>query len=126
MKKTRNHYTPEEKVAILRRHLLNQEPISKLCDEQGLQPTVFYRWQKEFFENGAAAFQTKTRSNHQLEQERIEYLTKKIQTKDEVLAELMAEHVALKKVLGRSKRGLGAARCAGSHRGFCPVLVGED
>ena len=48
-------YTPEEKVAILRRHLLDKEPISNLCDELGLQPTVFYRWQKEFFENGAAA-----------------------------------------------------------------------
>jgi transposase len=100
MKRTRNHYTPEEKVAILRRHLLDQEPISKLCEEQGLQPTVFYRWQKEFFENGAAAFQMKARSSRQPEQERIEYLTKKIQTKDEVLAELMAEHVALKKSLG--------------------------
>jgi transposase-like protein len=32
--------------------LLEKEPISKLCDEVGLQPTVFYRWQKEFFENG--------------------------------------------------------------------------
>jgi transposase len=100
MKKTRNHYTGEEKVAILRRHLLDREPISKLCDEMGLQPTVFYRWQKEFFENGAAAFQTKLRTTHQPEQERIEYLTKKIQTKDEVLAELMAEHIALKKSLG--------------------------
>jgi transposase-like protein len=100
VKKTRKHYTAEEKVAILRRHLLEQEPISKLCDDVGLQPTVFYRWQKEFFENGAAAFRTKVRANPQPEQERIEYLTKKIQTKDEVLAELMAEHVALKKSLG--------------------------
>lgn len=100
MKKTRKHYTPEEKVAILRRHLLDQEAISKLCDELGLQPTVFYRWQKEFFENGAAAFQTGPRANHQPEQERIEYLEKKIQTKDEVLAELMAEHIALKKSVG--------------------------
>ena len=100
MKKQRKHYTPEEKVAILRRHLLDKEPISKLCDELGLQPTVFYRWQKEFFENGAAAFQPKARPSHAAEQERIEYLEKKIQTKDEVLAELMAEHVALKKTLG--------------------------
>src|SRR5438876_11199330 len=53
MKKQRKHYAPEEKVAILRRHLLEKETISKLCDEVGLQPTVFYRWQKEFFENGA-------------------------------------------------------------------------
>ena len=100
MKKSRKHYTGEEKVAILRRHLLEKEPISKLCDELGLQPTVFYRWQKEFFENGAAAFEGKGRSDHQAEQERIAYLQKKIQRKDEVLAELMGEHIALKKELG--------------------------
>ena len=100
MRKERKHHTAEEKVAILRRHLLEKEPISKLCDETGLQPTQFYRWQKEFFENGAAAFERKLRSNHQAEQERIAYLEKKLQTKDEVLAELMAEYVALKKSLG--------------------------
>ena len=100
MKKQRKHYTPEEKVAILRRHLLEKVQISELCDKQGLQPTVFYRWQKEFFENGAAAFEQKARPDHSAEQERVTYLEKKIQTKDEVLAELMAEHVALKKTLG--------------------------
>ena len=93
MKKTRKHYTAEEKVAILRRHLLEKEPISKLCDELGLQPTVFYRWQKEFFENGAAVFQAKGRSDHQAEQERIEYLEKKIQRKDEVDARKCARFV---------------------------------
>jgi len=50
MKKQRKHYTPEEKVAILGRHLLDKEPISRLCDDLGLKPTAFYRWQKEFFE----------------------------------------------------------------------------
>jgi transposase-like protein len=64
-----------------------------------LQPTVFYRWQKEFFENGAAAFAQKARPNHSADQERIANLEKKIQTKDEVLAELMAEFFS-----GRSKR----------------------
>ncbi len=100
MKKQRKHYTGEEKVAILRRHLLDKELVSQLCDELGLQPTVFYRWQKEFFDNGAAAFQKKALTKPRAEQERIEYLEKKIQTKDEVLAELMAEHVALKKSHG--------------------------
>jgi transposase-like protein len=126
MKKQRKQYTPEQKVAILRRHLLENEPISKLCDEVGPQPTVFYRWQKELFENGAAAFEQKRPTNHSADQERIAYLQKKIQTKDEVLAELMAEHVALKKALGNSDRELGSARYAGSDRGFCPALVGED
>ena len=100
MKKQRKHYAPEEKVATLRRHLLEKEPISKLCDEFGLQLTVFYRSQKEFFKNGAAAFEPKRPTNHSADQERIAYLEKKIQTKDEVLAELMAEHVAVKKTLG--------------------------
>ena len=61
MRKERKHYGSEEKVAILRRHLLDKVPVSDLCEELGLQPTVFYRWQKEFFENGAAAFQSKER-----------------------------------------------------------------
>jgi hypothetical protein len=57
----RKHYSPEEKVVILRKHLLDQVPISTICDEYHLQPTVFYRWRKEFFENGAAAFQRQVR-----------------------------------------------------------------
>ncbi len=100
MRRQRKNYTADEKVAILRRHLLERVPISDLCEEHGLHPTMFYRWQKEFFENGAAAFQQRARPNHQAEQERIEYLEKKIQRKDEVLAELMGEHIALKKSLG--------------------------
>jgi transposase len=102
MRKERKHYTSEEKVTILRRHLLDKIPVSDLCEELGLQPTVFYRWQKEFFENGASAFQSKQRPARQVEekQKRIEFLEKKVQTKDEVLAELMAEHIALKKSLG--------------------------
>ena len=126
MRKERKHYTAEEKVAILRRHLLDKVPVSDLCEELGLQPTVFYRWQKEFFENGAAAFQSKSRPDHQAEQQRIEFLEKKIQTKDEVLAELMAEPIALKKVLGNSDQGVGAARRAGPGGGFRPALVGKD
>lgn len=47
MKMQRKHYTPEEKVAILRRHMVEGVPISDLRDDQGLQPTVFYRWQNE-------------------------------------------------------------------------------
>ena len=56
MRKERKHFTPEEKVAILRRRLVDKIPVSELCEELGLRATVFYRWQKELFENGAAAF----------------------------------------------------------------------
>lgn len=65
--------------------------VSDLCEELGLQPTVFYSRQKEFFEKGAATFEQKGGRVHQAEQKRIGYPEKKIQTKDEVLAEPMAE-----------------------------------
>ena len=102
MKKQRKHYTSEEKVAILRRHLLDKEPASKLCDEIGLKPTVLYRWQKEFFENGHAAFDNgrKAKAVEDAKERKIEQLEAKLQRKNEVLGELMEEHVQLKKARG--------------------------
>lgn len=100
MRRRRKHYTGEEKVRILRKHLIDQVPVSDLCDEMGLQPTVFYRWQKEFFEHGAAAFERQGSGKERESQRRIEALEAKIKRKDEVLAQLMEEHVALKKSLG--------------------------
>jgi transposase-like protein len=100
MRKARKNYTAQEKVAILRRHLLDKVPVSELCEEHQLQPTVFYRWQQEFFENGAAAFGRPTRAGNAIEHKRVEFLQSKLAKKDEVIAELLADHIALKKSLG--------------------------
>jgi transposase-like protein len=75
MRKERKHFTPEEKVAILRRHLADKVPVSELCEELRLRPTMFYRWQKELFENGAAAFQSQGRPHRQVEENRRASLT---------------------------------------------------
>ncbi|MCK4826931.1 transposase [bacterium] len=53
----RRKFTAEQKVRILRQHLVEKVSIADICDKHGLHPNLFYRWQKEFFENGAAAFQ---------------------------------------------------------------------
>src|SRR6266699_1442009 len=92
----------QQKVAILRRHLVDRVPVSTLCDEHQLHPTAFYRWLKQFFESGAAAFGPAPRADKQVEarEQRIAALEAKLRIKDEVLAELMEEHVALKKSLG--------------------------
>lgn len=100
MKKKRHNYTAEEKVTILKRHLVDKIPVSDICDQYNLQPTVFYRWQKEFFENGAAAFNNSKSLQEKRRSQRIQALEKKLQTKNEVLSELMEEHVKLKKSLG--------------------------
>lgn len=100
MRKPRKNYTPPEKVAILRRHLIDKVPVSDLCDEYQLQPTLFYAWQKLFFENGASAFVRKNGSADQALQNTIAALREKLQRKNEVVAELMEEHIQLKKELG--------------------------
>ena len=54
--------TPEQKVGILREHLLEKVPVSQVCDKHGVSIVNFYNWQKQFFENGAAAFERKPNS----------------------------------------------------------------
>jgi len=100
MPKNRKNYTAKEKVAILRRHLIDHVPISQLCDEYQLQPTVFYRWQKQFFENGEAAFAATPKANSSALEQKVATLEGKLQRKHEVLSELMEEHIRLKKSLG--------------------------
>ncbi len=103
MSRTRRKFTAKEKVAALKRHLVEGKPISDLCDELGIQPSHFYTWQKRFFEHGEAAFangERKPNSAQDAAAARIAALEAKLRRKDEVLGELMEEHVALKKSLG--------------------------
>lgn len=97
MRKKRKTYTPEEKVGIIRRHLLDGVAVSDLCDEHNLNPTVYYRWQKEFFEGGAAAFAKE--SNRQVSglKQRLAEAEEQLSRKNEVLAEVMDEYVRCKK-----------------------------
>ena len=95
----RRRFEPEQKVAIVRRHLLEQVPVSDLCDQHGIHPTVFYRWQKQLFENGAAAFERHKDPTLPLTR-RIAKLEEKVSTKNEVIAELMEEQVKSKKEFG--------------------------
>ena len=98
--KTRKAYTAEEKVIILRRHLIDHVPISELCDEYHFHPTQFYRWQRQFFENGAAAFAGTSAPTTTALERQIAALEAKLARKHEVLSEVMEEYVRLKKALG--------------------------
>ena len=103
MKQTRRTFTPSQKVAILRLHLVEQKPVSEICEEHDLAVNLFYKWQKEFFDNGAAAFEKSSKSkkaNQDGKDKKIAALEAKLNKKHEVLSELMEEHVALKKALG--------------------------
>lgn len=106
-KSQRRHFSAQEKVRILRLHLLEGKAVSDLCEEHGLNPSLFYQWQKAFFENGTRAFESSGRPGnhgsieHKL-QKQISALEARLQRKHEVLSELMEEHIRLKKDFGES------------------------
>ena len=104
MANKRKKFSPEEKVRLLRLHLVEKVPVSDICDQHGLNPNVFYRWQQQFFENGSVAFEKAGKGHNDSQSkkllEKVDKLQAKLAGKDEVIAEIMASHVALKKSLG--------------------------
>jgi len=101
-KRNRRSHSSEKKAELLRRHHLDKVPVSDLCDEQKLQPSVFYGWQRQLFANAPQVFDQPRRSGSR-EQElelRIAQLEARLATKDAVIAEISEEYVKLKKELG--------------------------
>jgi len=99
-KTKRQYYTAEQKVSLLKRHLVEREEISAICEEMKLHPTVFYEWQKRFFEYGVNAFETADKGESKKLQDKVATLESRLQRKDSALAELIEEHITLKKSLG--------------------------
>jgi len=98
----RRNYTGDEKIAILREALLEKTPVSDVCQKHGITPGMFYEWQKKLFEQGSVVFNGgATAARHSGgDTRKLAAAEAKIQQKNEVLAELMSEHAALKKKLG--------------------------
>lgn len=103
MARQRRTFTPEQKVALLRLHLLEKKPISDICQENNLSVNLFYLWQKQFFENGAAAFGNsgkRQQACQDAKDRKIANLQEQLHQQHEVLAEVMKEYVQLKKEAG--------------------------
>ena len=108
-KRTRRRHTTEQKASLLKRHFVDKIPVSQICEENQLQPSVFYHWQRQLLENAAAALDGPKRpaSREKEHEERVAQLEAKlaqkdtvIAKKDSVIAEISEEYVQLKKELG--------------------------
>jgi transposase-like protein len=100
-RRERRHFTGQQKAAIVKAHLVDGVPISELCDKHQIQPTQFYLWQKQLFENADAAFERQgKRAGPSVHERKIEQLQAKLANKNEVIAELMEENVKAKKECG--------------------------
>lgn len=110
MAEKRKRWTGAEIMEVLRRVWVEREEMSKVCEETGCHPSQVYRWQKQLMEGGAKVFERSEKEDRALEvaKRREEELAQKLRRKDEVLAELMEEHVRLKNKTGESSEGGGS------------------
>jgi transposase-like protein len=95
---TRKRYTAEEKIKILREVLEDGKPVSETAEQYGLHPNNIFNWRKQLFEGGVQIFQIKrTDISGKAEERKAAALEDKIKQKDEVIAELAEELLAIKK-----------------------------
>ena len=103
-KRTRRPFTSEQKAEILRRHMVDKVPVSDLCNELGLQPSLFYQWQRQALENLAVALSGPASSGPGAREKelgkKVAQLEERLTRKDNVIAEISAEYVKLKNELG--------------------------
>jgi putative transposase len=93
-------HSAADKVAILRKVLLEGQAVSAVCEEHDVSPALFYTWQKQFFEHGAAAFAKDTSTEQRALERTVEELRQRLTQKDRVIARVTEEFVKTKKELG--------------------------
>jgi transposase len=108
MRKESKHYTAAEKVAILRRHLLEQDRFQIYVTNRGCNPPCSADGRRSSSRREMLPSASKERREVEEQQKRIDLLEKRFQIYDNALAELLAEHVALKKVAVFEKATGGA------------------
>lgn len=101
-KRRRRSFSPEEKAAILRRHLADKVAVSDLAEEYGIQPSLLYQWQRQLLDQAPVALQPARRTDRREArlQQKVDALEARLQKKDSVIAEISEEYVKLKKELG--------------------------
>jgi transposase len=98
MIKKRRQYTSEQKCKAVRRHLIDDEPISSICEELGIQVNLFYKWKKVYLDEGHRVFDNQPKSHHKNSKEA--QLQERLKQRDGVINELIRELVIAKKNIG--------------------------
>jgi len=97
-KKKRKRYKPEEKFKIIKEGVTKTRSVSEICEEYGIHPNQFYKWQKEFFDSALDGFREKSQGRTRAAESREkEIQEKEIRRMKDVIAELASENIELKK-----------------------------
>jgi len=97
-KATRRKFSADHKIKIVLEGLRGEIPVSELCRQEGIMPTMYYRWSKAFLEAGRNGLTRDTQRDATTEE------VKRLKEENEALKRAVAESVLdvqrLKKNLG--------------------------
>ena len=99
-RKTRRKFSAEEKIRIVLEGLKGDESIADLCRREGIHPTNFYKWSKDFLEAG------KRRLDGDTIREADSKEVNEMKTENESLKQLVAELSLKNRVLKKTLKGL--------------------
>ena len=94
-RKTRKHYSAEEKIRVVLAGLRGEESIASLCRQEGISESLYYSWSKEFLEVGKRRLAGDTA--RQATSPEVKDLRSESAALKEVVAELTLENRLLKK-----------------------------
>lgn len=97
-RKTRKHYSAEEKIRIVLAGLRGEESIAALCRREGIAESLYYTWSKEFLEAGKKRLAGDTA--RQATTPEVRDLRSEAAALKEVVAELTLENRLLKSMIG--------------------------
>jgi transposase len=93
-------FSDVQKTKAVPSHAQDGAPVSQGCENLGIHPNQDYEWQKQAFSSLPHVFSIDTVRQEHSHQREVDNLKAKLFQKDEVIAELLTEHIALKKRLG--------------------------
>lgn len=99
-RKTRRQFNAEEKIRIVLEGLKGEDSIASICRKEGIHPTQYYKWSKEFLEAG------KKRLNGDTVREASSSEVKDLREENEALKLLVAEIALKNRMLKKSVTGL--------------------
>jgi transposase len=94
--KRRRRWTADQKLKIVLETLQSDRRLAEICRREGISPTQVYQWRKQLLGSAEAVFGRKQSS---AEDRRIAKLATENQRMKNVVAEITAENLDLKKTL---------------------------
>jgi len=92
---TRRRFTPEEKIRIVLEGFRRELTVADLCRREGIRPTVYYAWCKDFMEAGKERLTRDTRRD--ATRAEVDMLKRDNERLKQIVAELSLEVHLLKK-----------------------------